>query len=264
MTGERSRPRRIEVFVGVAAVFVVVALLLPSDSLGSKKRRSHANPHAEITAVAEVVEAPKRTHHSNGRSFEELRVRLLTVEPPAPPEHGDASFTFETREPIRVVHDLTCGGVWVDLRPGDRVELKGEYVHTPAGGGGDLVHFTHPAGAVAGCGSGTSHPDGYLRAGARAAGIPAANAPDPAGSPPPSGLPEASVASFVRTLRPILSTRCAPCHEPGGKMYARLPFDDPQTVAAHAGRMGTRLNGDDLKALQNWSAEVAAATVGAR
>jgi hypothetical protein len=251
MPGYGGRPRRIEVFVGVAAALVVAGLVHPAVSVASHKSRSHANPHAEITAVAEVVEAPRRTRHSNGRTFEELRVRLLTVDPPTPPTHGEP-FAFETREPIRVVHDLTCGGAWVDLRPGDRVELKGEYVHTPTGD--DLVHFTHPAGAVASCGSGTSHPDGYLRA----------SPPAAAASAEASGLPEASVASFVRTLRPILSTRCAPCHERGGKMYARLPFDDPQTVATHAGRMGTRLKGDDLKALQAWSAEVAATTGGAR
>jgi hypothetical protein len=228
------------------ALLLVASLCLPVEASARRRRATHANPHAEMTALAEVTTPPRRTTHRNGRSFEELSVRLLSVDPPRP-SWGD--FEFDTAHPIRVVHDLTCGGAWVDARVGDRLDLRGEYVHTP--NGRDLVHFTHPAGAVAGCGSGGGHPDGYLRPHRDAA----------AASPPAksSAMPEASLASFRTTLRPILSTRCAPCHEPGGKMYARLPFDDPSTVASHAERMGTRLKGEDLKTLQAWAAEVAAA-----
>ena len=69
-----------------------------------------------------------------------------------------------------------------------------------------------------------------------------------------------SEKSFVSSVRPVLSTRCAPCHEPGGKMYARLPFDDPKTVAANATAMLRRLKGDDRAALERWVAGLAAAT----
>ena len=70
-----------------------------------------------------------------------------------------------------------------------------------------------------------------------------ATATDPMQEPAPTALtataapapapaePEKSDALFLRTVRPILAERCAPCHNPGGKMYARLPFDDPKTVA---------------------------------
>ena len=247
LTGSLTeRPRAIALLLSAAL------LCLPMTASAKRRRATHANPHAEVSAVAEVTSTPRRTTHKNGRSFEELSVRLLSVDP-GHPAWGD--FEFDTAHPIRIVHDLTCGGAWVEARVGDRLDLRGEYVHTP--NGRDLVHFTHPAGAIAGCGSGKTHPDGYLRPHREAA----------AGSSPAksSGIPEASLASFSKTLRPILSTRCAPCHEPGGKMYARLPFDDPSTVASHAERMGTRLKGDDLKALQAWVAEVsAAATAGPR
>ena len=36
--------------------------------------------------------------------------------------------------------------------------------------------------------------------------------------------------SFAEDIQPIFETRCQPCHFPGGKMYARLPFDDPKTI----------------------------------
>jgi hypothetical protein len=236
-----------------AVVLLLLAGLacLPSGASAKRRRSSHGNPHADVTAVAEVSEAPRRTTHTNGRSYEELSVRLLSVDPPAP---ASGEFAFDTAGPIRLVHDLTCGGVWVDARVGDRLDLRGEYVHTPDGH--DLVHFTHPAGAVTGCGTGGTHPDGYLRPHREAAAAASWT------QPPAPEIPDASVASFRQSLRPILSTRCAPCHEPGGKMYARLPFDDPGTVASHAARMGTRLKGDDLKALEAWAAEVAAASNG--
>ena len=38
---------------------------------------------------------------------------------------------------------------------------------------------------------------------------------------------------FRAEIAPLLARRCAPCHNPGGKMYERMPFDDPATVAAH-------------------------------
>lgn len=38
---------------------------------------------------------------------------------------------------------------------------------------------------------------------------------------------------FVRDVRPILAQRCAPCHEPGGRMYSRLPFDAAGTIRDH-------------------------------
>lgn len=42
---------------------------------------------------------------------------------------------------------------------------------------------------------------------------------------------------FQKEVRPILEQRCAPCHFTGGKMYAKLPFDQPETIH----KLGTRL-----------------------
>jgi len=64
---------------------------------------------------------------------------------------------------------------------------------------------------------------------------------------------------FRATIRPILSARCGACHDPGGKMYARLPFDDPKVIASHPEGVLRRLKGDDREALQRWFAGLAPA-----
>jgi hypothetical protein len=75
-----------------------------------------------------------------------------------------------------------------------------------------------------------------------------------------SSVPEAPVAAppsptadaFTTTVRPILREHCTPCHEPGGKMYEKLPFDNPQTIATHPEGVLKRLKGDDRAAVEKW------------
>ncbi|HEY6147151.1 MAG TPA: hypothetical protein VIZ69_05615, partial [Thermoanaerobaculia bacterium] len=215
----------------------VLAAALPAGA--SRRRPTHGNPHAEVTATATVETQPRRTRHRNRREFEEFRARLLSaerVDPSAAP-----GLPLEAGRQVQIVHDLTCGGAWIDLAPGDRIELRGEHVWPPSGPG--IIHFTHPAGGT--CGRAGSHIDGYLRPLRQpaAAAAPASAPPPP--QAPASGSASARLESFRASVRPILSVKCAPCHEPGGKMYARLPFDDPDTVASHAARMSTRLKGEE-------------------
>jgi hypothetical protein len=42
---------------------------------------------------------------------------------------------------------------------------------------------------------------------------------------------------FDTQLKPIFQSKCMPCHFSGGKMYDRLPFDNPATIR----KLGTRL-----------------------
>jgi hypothetical protein len=65
---------------------------------------------------------------------------------------------------------------------------------------------------------------------------------------------------FRETIRPILSARCGECHDPGGKMHARLPFDDPKVVSSNSAGILRRLKGEDRAALEKWVAGLAAAT----
>ncbi len=84
------------------------------------------------------------------------------------------------------------------------------------------------------------------------------HAPQTAVSPVPetraAPTPSPGAEAFATTVRPILRERCAPCHEPGGKMYERLPFDNPQTIATHPEGVLKRLKGDDRAAVEKWLA----------
>lgn len=42
---------------------------------------------------------------------------------------------------------------------------------------------------------------------------------------------------FNTEIKPILLTRCQPCHFQGGKVYDEMPFDKPETIT----RLGTKL-----------------------
>lgn len=75
----------------------------------------------------------------------------------------------------------------------------------------------------------------YLLAATIAAGACAGRAPQAAA--PAAAAPEEARASapdpFRAEVAPILARRCTPCHNPGGRMYATMPFDQPATVTAH-------------------------------
>lgn len=69
-----------------------------------------------------------------------------------------------------------------------------------------------------------------------------------------AAVPPSRDAVFKSEIRPILVAHCAPCHEPGGKLYAKLPFDDPAVLSSHEPGVKKRLKGDDLKAFERWIA----------
>ena len=47
------------------------------------------------------------------------------------------------------------------------------------------------------------------------------------------------------SIQPIFQSRCMPCHFPGGKMYARMPFDNPQTLRDHSEGILRRITGEE-------------------
>ena len=145
----------------LALALVALVLAGPGTAEASRRRKpSRKSPHAEITAIARVETVPQKKVHSNRRHFEEFDVTIVSSQMSDQDRAIGGRVVVVVRDrAIHVVHDLTCGGTWVNLAPGDRVEIKGEYVAPP--NGGDLIHFTHPAGRE--CGNGAPHPDGYLR-----------------------------------------------------------------------------------------------------
>jgi hypothetical protein len=208
-----------------------VLCLIPLDTASAKKRPHSKSPHAEIAAVAVVETPPQRILHRNGRSFEELDVKILSADRvPEGDSGGDESLPIDKTHRVHIVHDLTCGGNWVDAKPGDRLEIKGEYVHPPSGA--DLIHFTHSADRS--CPGPGGHPDGYLRLARAALAQPSEN----------PGL-------FRTAVRPVLAKNCM-CHEKGEKMYAKLPFDNPDVLSSHTAGVRKRLKGDDLALFERW------------
>jgi len=54
---------------------------------------------------------------------------------------------------------------------------------------------------------------------------------------------------FDADIQPIFAMRCQPCHFPGGKVYAQLPFDRPETIRQLGSRLFSRIKDEDEQAL---------------
>ena len=74
-------------------------------------------------------------------------------------------------------------------------------------------------------------------------------APSPSPSPVALGVPVPPRVDFAQNVRPILESRCRPCHFEGGRMYARLPFDRAETIRTLGDRLFTRIKTEDEQAL---------------
>ena len=59
---------------------------------------------------------------------------------------------------------------------------------------------------------------------------------------------QASV-DFAKDVRPIFERNCMPCHFEGGKMYAKLPFDQPQTITKLGTKVFSRIRNEDDRAV---------------
>jgi hypothetical protein len=99
------------------------------------------------------------------------------------------------------------------------------------------------------------------------ASAPAGAAVAEATPPPPVALPSAggdapaaasqvaavthsaAAVDFARDVRPIMESRCQPCHFTGGKMYERLPFDKPETIRELGERLFTRIKAENEQAV---------------
>ncbi len=55
--------------------------------------------------------------------------------------------------------------------------------------------------------------------------------------------------SFETQVRPVLESRCQPCHFAGGSMYESLPFDRPATIRTLGEKLFTRIRDEREQAL---------------
>jgi hypothetical protein len=54
-------------------------------------------------------------------------------------------------------------------------------------------------------------------------------------------------------VKSMLSRNCTPCHEPGGKMYEKLPFDNPEAVRANSSPILRRIDKpEDKWIMEEW------------
>ena len=60
-------------------------------------------------------------------------------------------------------------------------------------------------------------------------------------------------ASFTSDIAPILSKNCQPCHFPGGKVFAKLPFENYFTVKKLGLKLNTRFKKEEQQTLvKSW------------
>src|SRR5213083_2839031 len=62
--------------------------------------------------------------------------------------------------------------------------------------------------------------------------------------PTTSTLTLAERPTFASDIRPILQSRCQPCHFQGGQMYEKLPFDKPETITKLGTKLFTRIKNE--------------------
>ncbi|HVF61997.1 MAG TPA: hypothetical protein VNJ70_19490 [Thermoanaerobaculia bacterium] len=86
----------------------------------------------------------------------------------------------------------------------------------------------------------------------------ARGAPELAGTPPaipprsaaaPAHSTPAHAVDFQTQVKPLLEARCSPCHFASGRMYEKLPFDEPATIHHLGEQLFTRIEAADEQAL---------------
>lgn len=65
---------------------------------------------------------------------------------------------------------------------------------------------------------------------------------------PPAPADSARADYFTAKILPLVA-KCRPCHFKGGKMYARLPFDDTQTIRRLGEKIFSRIQDKNEQAV---------------
>ena len=65
------------------------------------------------------------------------------------------------------------------------------------------------------------------------------------------------LVDFDKDIVPMLKERCSPCHFPGGKMYAKMPFDQAKTIHDHREGVTKRFKDQELDRIKAYLDQVA-------
>jgi len=87
---------------------------------------------------------------------------------------------------------------------------------------------------------------GRMNAGTRMTSTPGASSSEK--SAPVSTTTTARV-DFPTQIKPMLEAKCQPCHFSGGKVYAKMPFDRPETIKTMGTKLFTRIKDENERRL---------------
>ena len=87
---------------------------------------------------------------------------------------------------------------------------------------------------------------GRMNAGTRMTSTPGASSSEK--SAPVSTTNTARV-DFPTQIKPMLEAKCQPCHFSGGKVYAKMPFDRPETIKTMGTKLFTRIKDENERRL---------------
>jgi len=67
--------------------------------------------------------------------------------------------------------------------------------------------------------------------------------------PAPVSATTSARVDFPTQIKPILEAKCQPCHFSGGKVYAKMPFDRPETIKTMGTKLFTRIKDENERRL---------------
>jgi hypothetical protein len=67
--------------------------------------------------------------------------------------------------------------------------------------------------------------------------------------PAPVSATTTARVDFPTQIKPMLEAKCQPCHFSGGKVYAKMPFDRPETIKTMGTKLFTRIKDENERQL---------------
>ena len=87
---------------------------------------------------------------------------------------------------------------------------------------------------------------GRMNAGTRMTSTPSVSSSE---KPAPVSATTSARVDFPTQIKPILEAKCQPCHFSGGKVYAKMPFDRPETIKTMGTKLFTRIKDENERRL---------------